>query len=97
MVMLPFYFRAKKEKMRTWNFQMPNKTLVSQLLICINDINPQLIHRKVMPIHQTSCHVNAPIFGHSLAKPQNQHNKAFQQKKKFKIYIMKPRMKKFLV
>jgi hypothetical protein len=45
-----------------------------------------------MPIRRTSCHVNAPIFGHSLAKPQNQPNKAFQQKSLFKIYIMKFRV-----
>jgi hypothetical protein len=40
-----------------------------------------------MLIRQTFCHINVPILGHSLAKPQNQPNRAFEQRKFFKIYI----------
>jgi hypothetical protein len=40
-----------------------------------------------MSIRQSSCHIDVRILGHSLAKPQNQPNKALQQRKFFKIYI----------
>jgi hypothetical protein len=45
-----------------------------------------------MPIRQTSCDINAPVFRHTLAKSQYQTNRAFKQRKLFKIYIMEFRV-----
>ncbi len=41
-----------------------------------------------MLICLTCRHVDTLILGHSLTKPQNQPNRAFQQKNLFKIYII---------